>query len=159
MTTRTMFGRFTCVAVIAIMSSGCATTGRQTAHDQATTQSESATRPPANDGAVTPLPNRQSDVLTAGEFGTYPGLVTAHDVIERFRPWFLHARDNRTGGSGLRALRPAVFVDGAFHGDINVLRTIPMSEIREIQLLRTLEAVHRFGPEYQGGVIVVRSRR
>jgi hypothetical protein len=153
MSSRTMLKTSSRVGVITLFTLGCATATRETARDPRPTVSL------ARDATLTPPPRRMSDVLTSTEIAASPTLATAHDAINRLRPWFLRQRSARTLSTPGSYERPAVFVDGAFQGEIDILRTIPIHSVLEIQFLRPVDAVHRYGPEYQSGIIFIRTRR
>lgn len=155
MSGRTMLETLAGVGVIALFTFGCATATGDTAGDR----DASSIAALAGNGALAPLPRRTSDLLTLNEITASPTWTTAYDAVERLRPWFLHQRSARTIATPGSYARPAVFVDGAFQGEIDVLRTIPISSVLDVQFLRPLDAVHRYGPEYQSGIIFIRSRR
>ena len=51
--------------------------------------------------------------------------------------------------------RPAVFVDNIRYGDLEVLRDIPLIEIREIRFVSGPDATTRWGTGVVAGVIEV----
>lgn len=53
---------------------------------------------------------------------------------------------------------PRVLVDGHFIGDVEALRMIPAHEVLAIHVLSAADATIRFGPQYDGGAIVVQTR-
>lgn len=159
MSSRTMVDTLARVGVIAMITTGCATAPRQTGANQVSTTQQSYPATLTADNSNAPLPRRTSDVLTATEIAAQPALATAFEVVERLRPWFLYARSARAAGVPAHGVRPAVFLDGFFQGGIEMLRTIPTSSVLEVLYIRPLDAVHRFGPEYQAGVIFVRAKR
>ena len=159
MSSRTMLETLARVGVIAIITLGCATAPRQTGPNQVSTTQQSSPVTLVADNANAPLPSRTSDLLTAVEIASQPSLATAFDAIERLRPWFLYPRTARAAGIPVNGVRPAVFLDGFFQGEIEILRTMPTSSVLEVQFIRPLDAMHRFGPEYQAGIIFVRSKR
>ena len=115
----------------------------------------------ALDRSVAPLPSRTGDALIAADLSAAPGLAnaTAYDAVVRLRPGFLHPRDARTGTIASRGVLPAVFVEGAFYGGVEVLRVISASAVAEMRYVRSFDAMHRYGPAYRAGVILVRLRR
>lgn len=156
--TRAMVTQIGAIGVIGAAALGCATASREVGHgDEATMQ-----RPAASlslDRAVTSGSARTGDVLTAAELSLARGLVTAYDAVVRLRPGFLNPRDARMATVAGRGLLPAVFVDGAYSGGVDVLRVFPASEVAEMRYVRPIEAMHRYGPDYRAGVILVRLRR
>ena len=160
MVTATKLVTFTQLAMIGAVAVGCATASREGVQRTDATMG-SLSESLARDRSVTPLPGRSSDLLTATELLATPGVAaaTAYDVVVRLRPGFLIPRDARMGVVGRRGALPAVFVDGAFVGEVDALRSITALAILEMQYVRPFDALHRYGPEYQAGVIVVRLRR
>ena len=160
MATATTLMTLTHVGVFGAVALGCATAAREIGHDgDPTIQNPSASV--ALDRSLTPPPSRTGDALTAADLSAAPGLAnaTAYDVVLRLRPGFLNPRDARTGTIASRGVLPAVFVDGVYYGGIDVLRVIPASAVAEMQYVRSFDALHRYGPHYPAGVIVVRLRR
>lgn len=89
------------------------------------------------------------DVLGVDEIRR-DGSGTAYDVIRRLRPEFL----SRAKARGVDDL-PIVFLDGIRVGEIDVLRTIGVTGLREIRWLGPDEATLRFGTGYPAGAICV----
>jgi hypothetical protein len=159
MSSRTMLDTLMRVGVVAMITLGCATAPRETDPNQVSTTQQSSPVTLAADNSNVPLPRRTSDLLTAVEIAAQPSLTTALDAVERLRPWFLHPRSARNAGVPIHGVRPAVFLDGFFQGEIEILRTISVSSLLDVQYIRPLDAVHRFGAEYQVGIIFVRVKR
>lgn len=93
-----------------------------------------------------------STVLTEAEI-TRAGARTAHETIERLRPWYF-ALTRARGASGERA----VYVDGMRLGGLEALHGIPSASVREIRSLNAREATTRFGTGHSAGAIVVVTR-
>jgi hypothetical protein len=95
------------------------------------------------------------DVLTAPELEGQPTVrrATAHDAIGRLRPEFMRA--NVVEGGQLTFVTPSVFVNGAFHGGVESLRSIPVPVIVEVRFLRPPESRRRFGRDHAAGAILV----
>ena len=76
------------------------------------------------------------------------------EAIRRLRPEYLRGA-SRTPGRPLTS--PAVYVNGLYDGDTSMLRTLPLSVIREVSFLHPHEAFFRFGLvcTCEGGVILV----
>ena len=88
--------------------------------------------------------------LTADDLVTQQGadLLTA---ISQLRGRWLNARG---GGS------PGVHVDGRRSmGGLSDLRTISVSDVQEVEYLSASDATSRYGMGYQGGAIIVTTRR
>jgi hypothetical protein len=156
MSTRTVLETLAHVAMAGMATLGCATTGRETANARTPIMSQ---RPPASvtlDRSVDPQVTYAGDLLTSAELSAVPHLSNAYDAVARLRPAFLTARERRTQTGSSRSVGLAVFVDGTFNGGIEVLRTIPSVAVSDVRLVRSLEAVHRYGQNYPAGVILVR---
>jgi hypothetical protein len=148
------------IGVFGAVALGCATASRAIDHDgDPTIQNPSASV--ALDRSVAPLPSRTGDALTAADLSGAPGLAhaTAYDAVVQLRPGFLNPRDARTGTIASRGVLPAVFVEGAFYGGVEVLRVIAASAVAEMQYVRSFDAMRRYGPDYRAGVILVRLKR
>jgi hypothetical protein len=158
MSTRTVLETLAHVAVAGMATLGCATTGRETANARTQTVIQSPAASVTLDRSVDPQVTYPGDLLTSAELSTVPHLSNAYDAVARLRPAFLIARDTRTPTRSSRRVGPAVFVDGTFNGGIEVLRTIPRLAISDVRLVRSLDAVHRYGQDYPAGVILVRLR-
>jgi hypothetical protein len=83
---------------------------------------------------------------------------TIVEAIARLRPEFLlgHARPPALGRAQI-----ALYVNDNYEGDISLLNTIPLSEVREVSLLKPTEGLFKFGVTCRcaGGVILVSTRR
>ena len=71
-------------------------------------------------------------------------------VASATMPWL----NSRAMGRGT----PRVLVDGHLIGDVESLRMIPAEEVLAIHVLSAADASIRFGPQYDGGAIVVQTR-
>jgi hypothetical protein len=77
--------------------------------------------------------------------------LDAYDAIRRLRPQWLNSR----GGSS-----PQVLVDGTRQpGGLESLRSIRSSEIQEMRYMSSSDATTRFGTGFDGGAILVTTRR
>ncbi len=97
-----------------------------------------------------------SNVLKAEEFEG----STAIDVmalVQEFRPTWLHSR----GVSSIRdqsAGQLRVYLNGVSAGDVNQLREIRVSDVKELRFLPAAQAHARYGVGHEGGVIEVLTR-
>lgn len=78
-------------------------------------------------------------------------------VVRHLRPEFLTYRGPTTVHGEAPAM-PVVYVDGMPFGTIQSLAGIPAEEVEEIRLLRSWDAVTRYGRDKEGGVILVTTR-
>ena len=81
-------------------------------------------------------------------------LLTAYDAVERLRPSYLRQRGPATLLS-VGDTRVQVFLNEVRIGGVDVLRTIPVSEVAWIRYLSPSEATIRFGTQAGGGAIIV----
>ena len=96
---------------------------------------------------------RNSSVLAEEEFASSTAL-DVYALVQEFRPNWLHTRGpvsimDPTAGD----LR--VYLNGVKTGDVNRLREIRVSEVRELRFLNAGEAQMRYGLGNSGGVIEV----
>src|SRR5712664_1687928 len=121
------------------------------AEPPATTQNESATAvhdtTPVRSGARNPnLIARQEIAATAA--------LDAYALVQESRPNWLHSRGTvsiQDPGAGM----VQVYLNRTQLGDVNRLREIQLSEIRELRFYGAAEAQLRYGPGHAGGVIEV----
>jgi hypothetical protein len=97
-----------------------------------------------------------SNVLKAEEFEG----STAIDVmalVQEFRPTWLHSR----GVTSIRdqsAGQLRVYLNGVSAGDVNQLREIRVSDVKELHFLPAAQGQARYGVGHEGGVIEVLTR-
>ncbi|HEY1952178.1 MAG TPA: hypothetical protein VGG76_05180 [Gemmatimonadaceae bacterium] len=99
---------------------------------------------------------RDSTLLTADEIAASHE-TNAYDVVQKTRPLFLKTRGRTSINSGASEYA-TVFVDGQFYGDLNTLKNIVSSQIKDIRYFNGPDAVTRFGMQYGSGVINVETR-
>ena len=98
-------------------------------------------------------PRRNANRITAdelAEFGTYNAL----EAIRRLRPRWLQPRGSTAGGANL----PVAILDGARLGDPQALSTVNVADIESMQFLNASDATMRYGTNFPGGAIEVKSR-
>jgi len=77
--------------------------------------------------------------------------LDGYDAVRRLRPMWLRAR----GGAS-----PQVIIDGnRAAGGLDALRSMRASEIQEMRYLSSSDATTRFGTGFDGGAILVTTRR
>ena len=152
-------GTFAWIIVIGVAVVGCATAHHDDGRDRASMLREPST--PTDIDRVIAVSRPASDVITAAELSAAPAFATAtvYDLVVQLRPAFLSPRLGRAGRIASRDLPPAVFIDGMHSGGPEALRLVPAAAVKEMQYLRATDAMHRYGPSYSAGVIVVRLRR
>jgi hypothetical protein len=91
-----------------------------------------------------------SDLITAAELSRFTSGLTLIEVIEHARPWFLQSRGSNA----------SVSVDGSPPTDSRILRTVPVSTVNEIRLVRGgATAIRSNGTIAAGDVILVVTRK
>lgn len=80
------------------------------------------------------------------------------DAVQRLRPMWL-----RPGGIRNSA-NPAghyahIFMDGSPYSGVEGMRSIRVSDVEELRFVSATDATVRYGGQFQGGVILVTSRR
>ena len=114
--------------------------------------SEGAPAPAVSSSAT----RRASNELSRAEIET-ANVATAYDAVQRLRPQYLRSR----GKSSINrpAQFAAVFLDGTPVGGLDALRRISAAAVGSIRYLSGSEATQRFGTGYEGGAILVETRR
>jgi ABC-type phosphate transport system substrate-binding protein len=83
------------------------------------------------------------------------GRNSVYEVVQHLRPEWLRSR-GATSLSNTEASLPAVFLNNVRHGNLDVLRSMATSGVREIRYLTGPEATQLFGTGVSGGVIQVK---
>ena len=135
--------------LLAVVTTACASAGSGSGHARPATAS------------IAPL--APTSRVIDGERIARSGVQTALDAIRTLipnsrvspaapatMPWL----NSRAMGRGT----PRVLVDGHLIGDVESLRLIPAHEVLAIHVLSAADATIRFGPQYDGGAIVVQTR-
>ena len=97
-----------------------------------------------------------SNVLKAEEFEGSTA-IDLMALVQEFRPTWLHSR----GVSSIRdqsAGQLRVYLNGVSAGDVNQLREIRVSDVKELRFLPAAQAHARYGVGHEGGVIEVVTR-
>jgi hypothetical protein len=125
---------------------------RATSATSATPAAGDSTRPCASAKAAA----RNSNVLKAEEFACSTAL-DAMALVQEFRPTWLHSRGvislNDPSAGQVR-----VYLNGVSVGEVNQLRAIRVSDVRELHFLSAGPAQARYGVGHGGGVIEVETR-
>jgi hypothetical protein len=96
-----------------------------------------------------------SSTLTAADFERVPSATTALEAVRQLRPLFLRPRP---GSNALRNQPSvvAVYIDNLYAGNVDVLQTIPPSEIAQMHYLQRSDAMTFAGSATAGdGFIMV----
>ncbi|MFC1492996.1 hypothetical protein ACFL6O_03480 [candidate division KSB1 bacterium] len=84
------------------------------------------------------------------------GAVSAYDLINKLRPFWLRGRGSRSVNFTETADFPIIYVNGQKFGTIETLREISNSNITEIRFLPSSDATIRFGMNHGGGAIMIK---
>jgi hypothetical protein len=108
-------------------------------------------------GSGAPSPENKRNTITAEEIAKArtPGWFT-YELINQLRPSFLKSRSAVT----LESRDPIyadVYINEAYHGDLESLRSLPLDGITSIVYLSPYDAATRFGKEMPGGAIMIRT--
>jgi hypothetical protein len=83
--------------------------------------------------------------------------TSAYDAVRQLRPEMLRARES---GSLLffTPRRPAVAIDNTIVGGVEALRTIPVSEVAQIEYVNSWKAAKLYGLQLRDGIVLVTKR-
>jgi hypothetical protein len=97
----------------------------------------------------------ESDVLTITELTRVRGTTqNAYSALERIRPLFLSIRP-ASGPLHGQPPRVYVFIDGSFAGDVDVLKTIPLTSVESIRRVQATTAYTLYGEIHAGDVVIL----
>ena len=97
-----------------------------------------------------------SNVLKAEEFEGSTA-IDLMALVQEFRPTWLHSR-GVTSIHDQSAGQLRVYLNGVSAGDVNQLREIRVSDVKELRFLPAAQAHARYGVGHEGGVIEVITR-
>ncbi len=83
---------------------------------------------------------------------------TAWDAVQRLRPMWMRPGGIRNSANPAGHY-PHVFVDGSPYGDMESLRGFRVENIQEMRYVNATDATIRYGGMYQGGVILITTKR
>ena len=99
------------------------------------------------------------EVLLAEEIAQ-SSAVTAYDAVRLRRPGFLQTRGPKSMYASSRSsVRPSVYLNGLYHGELETLNTIAAVEIQEIRYIDAKNATLLYGTGHVAGVIMVITKR
>ncbi len=105
---------------------------------------------------------RRSNIITAEEIASVSA-NNAYEVVQRLRPGWLitrgvsTTRDPTIEGGPVTGI--VVYLDGVRRGGVEVLRDIPVEQLKELRWIDAKDATTRYGTGHTSGVIEVYSRR
>ena len=134
-----------CLVIIAVLAlAACSSGGGSAAQSSGTT---SARRGGQN-------------LITAEEIASSGGLENALDAVQRLRPSMMRPRTTTfQSGNQAAGVPVLVYSDEVKLGGIENLRSIPISQVREIRYLSATDATQRWGTGHSSGVIQVVIKR
>ena len=110
----------------------------------------------ASTSRLDPALTSNPEIISQQEVVNSRGL-TAYDVIRKVHANFLSYRgENSFIDKG--ASMPMVFMDDQVYGPVSTLRNIPATQIAEIRLYRSWEAVLKYGTGLPAGAISIKTR-
>jgi hypothetical protein len=98
------------------------------------------------------------ELLTAEEIAKTAAL-NAYDAIRIRRPAFFIPPGTKPVNASDRTIpRPKVYLNGVYYGELDSLREIPVSEIKEIRYLESMDATQKYGAVHPAGAIEVNTK-
>lgn len=125
--------RKTCVLLLLILVSACASAGSKSSAESRTSR----------------------DLITRVQIEE-SNAANAYDLIQRARPEVLRPRGQTSIRSGPEL--PVVYVDGVRRGSPETLKQIRLTELDEIRFVSGTDATTRYGTGHGGGVIEIKTR-
>jgi hypothetical protein len=80
--------------------------------------------------------------------------TSAYDAAIKLRPGFF--TNNRSAGSGREPVHPSVILERGQIEPLDILRSVSVDVVREIEFIEPDDARTRYGSAYSAGIIVVR---
>jgi len=94
--------------------------------------------------------------ILTGSFTTeYFGGETLLDVLRRRAPLYLRPRPSPSMEAVGRTDPVAVYINGSFSGNLDVLSSIPAREVFSVDRLAATEAMIKYGQRHSGGALMV----
>jgi hypothetical protein len=97
-----------------------------------------------------PFPSR--DILGEAEIGGAHA-TTAYEAIMRLRPTYVTWQRMSTGNE-----RRLVYVDGMLMGGLDILRSMPAADIREVRLVTAASGAYGLVPANSGGALLITTK-
>jgi len=80
------------------------------------------------------------------------------DAVRQLRPMWMRPGGIRNSANP-GGHSPHVFLDGSPYGEMEILRTLRVQNIGEMRFIDATDATTRYGGQFQGGVILLTTRR
>jgi hypothetical protein len=112
--------------------------------------------------ATSPAPRRGGQNLITTDEIQKTVASNAFDLVQKLRPQWLRSKSmsvnpSATAGGGNTAA--IVFLNDVRYGEIESLRSIEITSVRELKFLSAAEATTRWGTGYPGGAILVSANK
>lgn len=111
----------------------------------------------ASGGAGSGGATRNRDLLTQEELQPL-NQHTAWDAVQRLRPMWMRPGGIRNSANPAGHY-PYIFVDGSPYGSMESLRGFRVENVEEMRHVSATDATIRYGGQYQGGVILITTKR
>jgi len=131
--------------VVFVLAGGCASVPQAASTEPATSRTRFGQSP-----------SQRRLTLTSADLARQTG--SALDAIRRLRPEFFFPQ-TRSAPNPHPSI--ALYLDNVYDGDVSGLASIPLDAIFEVDFLRPMEAMTRFGTRCrcEGGAIVVKTMK
>ena len=94
--------------------------------------------------------------LLTGSFSTeYFAGETLADVLRLRAPLYLRPRPNSSMGNTGGADPVAVYINGSFAGNLEVLSSIPAREVFSVNRMAAADAMIKYGQRHTGGALLI----
>jgi hypothetical protein len=97
----------------------------------------------------------RGQILTGSFTTEYFTGETLFDVLRRRAPLYLRPRSNPSSEINGRGDPIAVYINGSFSGNLDVLSSIPAREVFSVDRVPATEAMMRFGQRHGSGALMV----
>ena len=101
-------------------------------------------------------PRRDRNLLTREEMAPLESF-TAWEAVQRLRPMWMRPGGVRNSANPAGHY-PSVFVDGSPYGPLQALRNFRVLDLEELRYVSASDATIRYGGQYQGGIILLKTR-
>lgn len=94
-------------------------------------------------------------------------MVTAQDAVQRLRPQWLRPALGRNNAASMdgsnqntpNATAPILYIDDRRQPELDLLRTVPATKVKEIKFMDQNRAVQMLGPGHEAGAILVTTEK
>jgi hypothetical protein len=98
------------------------------------------------------------EVITADEISRTSAL-TAYEAIQTLRPAFLRQQGPKAVLTNPRStMYPVVYMNGVYHGELETLKSLYVSDIQDIRYIEAKQATIMYGTGHVAGIIMVNTK-